>query len=414
MAVSRILIVDNRAKETSFFTELLTDMGIKSVFRSDNSIDALETLPKKKIQMAVVSLDILPTPGTVFIQQLRNMPEFKYLPLCVYSEKVSDDDIFLMQELGFDNILRPPFDREKVEGILKNILESEESLSKTEKALRKVERLIEEDTISAAIQLLTPDVVNDKEHFLRANTLAGTVYLLIDKVDRAKEFHAKVKNEDEDYSPGRHLESKILSAEGKHDEAIAILKDMVDISPKNLGTLLNLGSVFIDADKLDEAKETLDQVSELDQDNEQLKSESGKVAFKEGDMVRAKSLLSKTGQGLRLAKFFNEVAIQFVNSGDFKQGLETYDNARNLMEQSPILYKLTYNMGLAYEKSKDLEMAFKKFVEAYLQEPSFESPYKHIAKIYKERETSGVSIDPADVAKVKEAREKYKALKTAS
>lgn len=411
MPVSRILIVDNRSKETSFFSELLAEMEVPSIFKSDTSVDALEALEKKKIQMAVVSLDILPTPGTVFIQQLRNMPEYKYLPICIYSAKVSDDDIFLMQELGFDNILRPPFDRDKVHETIKNIIDSEDALSKTEKALRKVERMIEEDNISGAIQMLTPEVTNDKEHYLRANTLAGTVYLLIDKVDRAKEFHTKVKVADEDYSPGMHLESKILSAEGKHDEAIAILKDMVDISPKNLGTLLNLGSVFIEADRLDEAKKTLNAVSCLDEDNQQVDGELGKVAFKEGDMERAKALLSKTGQGLRLAKFFNEVAIQFVNSGDIPRGLETYENARNLMEQSPVLYKLTYNMGLAYEKDKNFDEAFKKFVEAYLQEPKFESPYMHIAKIYKERETNGAKIDPADVSKVKEAREKFKALK---
>ena len=113
-----------------------------------------------------------------------------------------------MGELGFENILRPPFDRDKVEELLKGMIDNENATPQIEKSLRKIERLVEEDNISAAIQLLSNKVTQDKTHFLRSNTLGGTIYLTIDKIDRARGFLAAVKEVDPDYSPARHLESK--------------------------------------------------------------------------------------------------------------------------------------------------------------------------------------------------------------
>src|SRR5690606_21881173 len=133
-----------------------------------------------------------------------------------------------------------------------------------------------------------------------------------------------VKQRDEEYVHALYLEAKILSVEGKHEESIKVLQNMVQLTPQNLSTLLNLGSAYIDADKIEEAKETLEQVSLLDPDSQKVKEELGKVAFKEGDLSRAKQLLARTGQGIHLAKFFNEIAIRFVNNKAIDKGIKVY------------------------------------------------------------------------------------------
>ena len=408
MPISRIVIVDNRTKETGFFTELLTDMGIPTVFNADNSFYAMEILHKKKVQFAIVSLDIQPTPGAVFVQQLRNMPEYRYLPICVYSNDVTDADITLMQQLGFDNILRPPFEAGIVSNFIGKLIQAEDTMSEVEKILRQVDLLMEEGKTAEAHELMLPNVLNDESLFCRANTTAGNLALLNDDLAAAKSSLNLVLKKDKTYAPAHYLEAKILSAEGKHEKAIHVLQAMVNVAPQNLSTLLNLGSAFIDADKLAEAKETLEHVAILDPDSKGVKEEMGKVAFKEGDLVRAKKLLAKTGQGIRLAKFFNEIAIQFVNNKAIDKGIRVYKDAIGVMEHSPVLYKLNYNLGLAYEKKQKFAEAFEYYAKAFLDNPSFEPAYAHIARIYKDREKTGVKLDQAKIDRVKKVRKKSK------
>lgn len=414
MSISRVVIVDNKTKETGFFTELLTDMGISTVFSADNSFYAMEILQKKKVQFAIVSLDIQPTPGAVFVQQLRNMPEYRYLPICVYSNDVTDSDIELMRQLGLDNILRPPFETAPVGNFLGKLIQAEDELSETERTLRQVDLLMIEGKNSEALGLLTKEILADQKFFCRSNTTAGDLHLLNDDISHAQIACSLVLNKDQDYTPAVHLKAKLLSAEGKHEQAIQVLQRMVNIAPQNLSTLLNLGSAFIDADKLEEAEETLDQVSLLDPDSTGVKEELGKVAFKKGDLTRAKKLLAKTGQGVRLAKFFNEIAIQFVNNKAIDKGIKVYQDALGVMENSPVLYKLFYNLGLAYEKAGKFEQAFEYYYKAFMAEVTFEPAYAHIARIYKDRKKTGVKLDQKKIEQIKAARKSSKEGQTAA
>ena len=201
----------------------------------------------------------------------------------------------------------------------------------------------------------------------------------------------------------------ICSANDENDRAIEILQEMVEMAPNNISTLLNLGSAYISADRIEEANATLDQISTLDEDNPQLDTERGKAAFKEGDMDKAKALLSKTGQGLKLAKFFNQAAIKFVNANEIEKGISTYGQAIDIMQGSHMLYKLIYNLGLAHKKNKENQKAFDCFCESYLAEPGFENAYKQIAILYKSKSDLNLEVDPDMLQKIKSSRKKVKA-----
>ena len=408
MGIDRILILDDNSTNTLFFEMMLKDIGIKEVVSSPTGDDALILADKKHIQMVICSWELSGMLGTVFIQKLREKKKRKFIPCVIYSKRMDDQDVTLTKELGFQNILSMPFEKEKAREMINSIIDYENNIDPKEVAIRKIQMYMQDGKPGEAFKMFNDNLFKPGPFKSPAMVAAAEVFMGLSKFDKAEGCINDVLDRIPDHFKALQLKARLHSRKGEHEQAIEILSSLMDKSPKNFTTRVNLGSAYVAADMLDEAKETFNGILGDDPSNQDAKDNLATVAFKEGDFSLAEQLIAETENGNELARVFNNMAISQVNSGNYDEAINTYENAIRLLADKTKLFLLHYNLGLAYRKNGAMEKALKTLADSFFDNTNFEKAYVAIARTYKEMKKKRLKPDMDLIKKVKQKRNESK------
>lgn len=404
MGFERFLVVDDNEANLLFFEVLLGEMEASQIYTAEDGPSALRMVREHRIQFIITAWEMDPMPGTVFAQKVTSERATKYLPVLIYSKRMSEEEVQLTQELGLKNILGMPFDKEGARNLINDIMTTEENISPAERRLRKIDAYLEDNKPGEALKLFD-DILSRKPEFKhRAKASLGEAWIQMGKLEKAEKALLEAIEANDDYPRARQLLAKVYSLRGNHDKAIESLRELSEKSPKNLSSLSTLGHAYIDADRHAEAKEVFGKIKDLDDESEEVNDGEAKIAFKEGDINLAAQLIQETKNGEELARFFNNMAISHVIKEEFDQGIETYENAIRVLGDKAKLHLLKYNLGLAYRKKDQLTEAFNLLVESFLLDRTFEKAYAALAKLVKELKSKGESYDLEKIKQVKKAR----------
>jgi tetratricopeptide (TPR) repeat protein len=407
MAVQKILLVDEVEANALFFSVVLADLGFRDVLTAVSGDQALMIAKEHAVQFVVAAWEMTSMPGTLLMQKLRTGKR-RHIPYLIYSKRMSADDLKLTEELGIKNVLTLPLDKEKAKVAVKAVLDLEASLSPEELKIRKVEAIIAADRPTEALRLIDGRLTGKGPHFNRVHVALGQIWLMVSQLPKAEECLLKVLAEDPKSFEAQNLLAQVYSKQGKHDDAIKMLTAMSESSPKNLTTLLSLGSTYVEADRPAEAQAVFDKVGTLDPDSSELKDERGKLAFKEGNLPLAAQLLAQTQNGDSIARHFNNLAIALTHKQQFDKAIETYENAIKLLGSRAKLSALRYNLGLALAKKGALERSFLELVASYKGDPTFEKAYAALARVGKQMTEKGLAYDKTLVREVNQLRKATK------
>lgn len=404
MAIERFMILDDSTGNTLFFEMLLKELGYSKITISPTGADALIQADKQHIQFYIVAWELKGMPGTVFVQKARSKKKRRFVPCIIYSKRMAPDDVRLTKDLGFNNILSMPFDRQAVKEMIQNIVQAEGHLDPRENQLRKIEMYAWDGSPGEAYKMFTDDLFDPGPYQTRALLAATDVFMGLAKIDKAEKCVNDALRNQPDNNRAMQLKARIYSRKGLHDESIAILEKLVKGSPKNISNKINLGSAYVEADRHDEARQVFKDIMDEDPDNQDCKDQMATLAFKEGQFTLAEQLIAETENGNELARAFNNLAISQVAKGDFDRGVATYANAMKMLADKARLYLLQYNLGLAYRKKGALEKSLTELARSYTSEPSFEKAYVAIARVVQELKAKGVKPDAKLIHEVKLAR----------
>jgi tetratricopeptide (TPR) repeat protein len=408
MAIERILIVDGDEANLLFFELLLRDMGIPYIFSSRSGAEGLELAEREHAQMLICAWELEHgMSGTLFVQKVKAKRRRKYMPCLIYSKRMKEEDIQLTRELGFQDILPMPFDKAVAREAIKSMMDRENSILPIEAKLRKIEGFLQIDRIDDALALATNDIFLQRPYYARACTLTAEIFLNKGNFPKAEELLDKAFGAEPDYYPAFQLKARFLSQQGKHQEAIDLLKTMTDKCPANLSTKLNLGNAYIGAKDYDAAKATFNQVMKIDEERQDAKDGLATIAVAQGDIPLAVQLISETENGYEIAKMLNNIAIAQVNSGEHEKGIKTYSDAITILTDKINIAKLQYNLALAFKKKGELLQCWHRLAACYITEPSFEKAYQMLAKVTQTLKESSTSLPKDVIVKVKEVRTAY-------
>jgi tetratricopeptide (TPR) repeat protein len=304
-------------------------------------------------------------------------------------------------------VISLPFDRAKVKETLQFIMDAEAKPNPIESKLRVMEECLAEGRPTEALKMFGPDLSKKGPHLPRYKTAVAETFLQIGNIEKAQKSIAEALEIDPVFLPALYLKARIYTITGKHDEAIDVLKTVSEKSPKNIQSLLNLGSAYISGDKIEEAQKTVDAISLLDPDNKDVNDNKGKIALKKGDLSLAAQLLSETQNGDEIARFYNSLGISMVAKGDFDKGIETYQSAIKILSNKAKTHLLFFNLALAYRKKGDTSNELGYFCESYVAEPSFEKAYASIARALQEAKSKGLTVNKQQIQAAAERRANF-------
>ncbi len=404
MNIERFLILDDNAKNVLFFEMVLKDLGYHNTINAPTGDDALYQADINPVQFFIVAWELKGMPGTLFLQKMRSRKKRKFVPCIIFSKRMSEEDIALTRELGFDDILGMPFDRDRAKHVIGSKIEYEKHLDPREHLLRKIETLMLDGSYREAYRLVDPPLLKASAFQTRAQLDYAEIHIELGDEARAEKLLEEVLQREPAQNRALQIKAKLLSRRGKHDQAIEVLKRLTVTSPRNLSHKVNLGKAYIQADRHDEAREVLNEVQSIDASHQDCLDQLGTLAFKEGNYSLAQQLISQTENGNELARTFNNLGISHVSHNEFDEAVHTYQHAMALLGDKARLYLLYYNLGLAYRKKGDFAESFEALAQAYVSEPSFEKAYIALAKTYQDMKKHGLKASEDLLHKVKEIR----------
>jgi len=166
------------------------------------------------------------------------------------------------------------------------------------------------------------------------------------------------------------------------DQAKELLVKAVEIQPKNITAIHNLGTCYKELGKLDEAKKYYNQVLEINSNHTNANYNLGIIFHELKDLKKAKSYLKKT---VEIQKNFG---LAFFSLGNIHAELKEYNDAvscyQKTIEINPEIVGAHNNLGLVYRSLNDFENAVKSYQSAIKIQPNHAGAFHNLALAYKE------------------------------
>ncbi len=406
MAIKRFLVVDSDDDQRLAMKALLGSMQYADVTVQNNAEQALSLIEPKKIEFIIHNWEMKPLSGAAFCQRVRSHGAWRHIPILIYTKRITGEESRLVTDLGIDNIVPLPIDRDITISKIKEMVSKEEAVSEGMRKFRQALGMAEEEQFQDALNL-AKDCLSDKSISLPVQTLIGHICIQEHEYDQAEDALKQALNLSREHTPALQLQAKLYSRTKRHDQALQILMSLINFSPFNLATLMSISSVYTEQDRLVEAKKAISQVQALDPNNPEAKEQLGVIAFKEGDIKLAKEFLGSTSKGLDLARSLNNIAIALTAKNNVQEGVSAYEAAMEILTGSRHRPLVEYNLGLAFKKQGRLEAALKHFAGSYLTDPGFEKSYGAFVKCIREMRSCGKQVDQFLVSKVKRVRDDF-------
>ena len=109
-----ILVVDDSSSVRNFINVSLSMQGFNVVVATDG-MDALEKLPGRLFDLVITDLNMPNLDGFELIAALREMPEYKTVPIIILTTLTDSESRERGASLGIDSYLIKPFSTEKIQ-----------------------------------------------------------------------------------------------------------------------------------------------------------------------------------------------------------------------------------------------------------------------------------------------------------
>ena len=394
LKISRFLIVGEDLDHIAKFKALLGKLRYQSIATAQKGEEALEMIESKRIQFIIMSWNISPMKGSIFVQRIQANERFCHIPVLVYSDVITDEEFEVAHKLGFDNlILWPNDDSSEAEQIIKMLISKEETLDETEHRIRQANLMRNDKQYDQAINTIKP-ALGEGAFFVETNTFLGEVLYAKEEVKEAEKVLDKVIEKKEGVDKAKKVMARIYSKTDRYQKAVELLEGIKDDMPYSVETLITLGVVHADAGEHDKAREEFKNAKALDPTNEKVSKEEGKLAFKEGKFELAASLLANISDLENVARDFNNRAVGLIGSNRFEDGIKSYQAALDIIGYgSEISHLMEYNLGIACRKSGDLKRAYKILSDLFERLPDYTKSYAALVKVVKEMEKKNMEYD---------------------
>lgn len=114
MALNVLVVDDSAVMRTMIVRAIdLSGLPVKEIFQAGNGREALDVLSRTWIDLALIDINMPVMDGVELIKRVREMPEFKDLPVVVVSTESSTTRIAQLESMGA-RFVHKPFSPEKL------------------------------------------------------------------------------------------------------------------------------------------------------------------------------------------------------------------------------------------------------------------------------------------------------------
>lgn len=109
-----ILVAEDSSSVRKFITLALKLRGY-NVIATQDGMEALEALPKERIDLLLTDLNMPNMDGLNLIKAIRDIPEYENLPIIILSSLSTEEDVNAGLAAGANSYLIKPFNTKRVQ-----------------------------------------------------------------------------------------------------------------------------------------------------------------------------------------------------------------------------------------------------------------------------------------------------------
>ena len=181
----------------------------------------------------------------------------------------------------------------------------------------------------------------------------------------------------------RHIYARCKLQKKDYEGALASLKGAQLISPANVQRLLEMGGVYLEIDRPDQANSIFEEILNLAPELKLAKKGQAQSQLMAGEINEGLDLIRSSLNPREIAAVFNTAAVIAIRNQKYSEGLSLYKiAAKTLVKDADLAAKIAYNMGIGYVKWGKIHPSIACFEKAYSLNANFEDA-KHNAILAK-------------------------------
>lgn len=328
------------------------------------------SISTKNAPLLLIEQNIKNRDMTYLLRQIKT--GFPELWMIIITRETSKQRFVLLHESGVDNCIIKPIG---VQGLIEKMAFTIKPHGKLGRVLEWARTLMAQGESLRALQVCK-QALDLKANSAAALLLIGDIFRGMKQYDKACEAYENASRSSDMYlEPLRKL-TEVYGEMGNAAKRLECMERLNELSPLNVERKLAMGELYLQLNRLDDAKKIFDQALVLS-DREASEYVSG-VAFRVADVYMDKDpqvaaaflqrgLEAKKefwGKGDLLA--FNRVGILLRRAGQWREAAAEYAKA---LKVAPNDESLHYNLAMAFAEGKDFESARASVLKALALNP---------------------------------------------
>jgi tetratricopeptide (TPR) repeat protein len=372
---AKVLIVDDDPSDLKSLQIILEAQKIVVITAKDWST-ALYQFNTQKVDLVIVELALAGLPGTALIQKWRSH-ESEVKRNCAFilstgqTRTVADEA--LITEIGDVATVSKPVKAPLLLGALAQAMslkfQREQVGTFTEKFAGP---FLKQKRFDEAKQVATEKLIPLGK---KRKYAASGVYEKAGDLKRAIQTLEQLTEQDPRNMSYLNDIGRLNMLMGDLDAAKKAYEKADEAAPHNLNRIQEMAAMYLRAKDPEKSIKKLHQVLALNPESPEMKFDMYQTLMSAGYDEHAQKFCKDTSTPMELIRHYNNKGVLFSKTGDFVSAIDEYKKALKLIPKSKEIYRIKYNMAIAYINLKHydhLVTADALLVECLAMKPDFD------------------------------------------
>jgi two-component system chemotaxis response regulator CheY len=347
----RVMIIDDDPAQLNLIESYLRKLSSIDIEKYTDAYDAWQALSLGTYDLVITEWRLKAMSGLCLYNRIRNSRKMARLPVIVMSGFLHKEDIRLLDEDSYTNVLEKPL---QLKPFLK-ILSS--TIAEANAHTRSLNRVVE---LMSSFGSNPPDlsVIVEKMPIERTEAaqfvLSAAQYFFCEGkyAESEKMLKAALRLKPDSLEVKCEL-AKVYHRTNRPSDALVILKSAEKKAPGAIERLCLMGELGLKLNQIEDAQVCFKKVLQIDEEN-QFAKDGATIA---GNMCNHIEGYGRKNLTEKFASSLNIIGITLVRNNKIQEGIEQYRAASSFVDDMLIRAKLNFNIGLAYLRSGRLEEA---------------------------------------------------------
>ena len=384
MNAIKVLLIDS---DISVFKALESKLQKQKIdlYHAGDIQTAMYRFEKQYFNVVLVDSHFPELDGLAIIQKFQNHEvedKRNFWGLLAISTNVSKEQQLLLEELGGISQIQKPFNHATFGSLIQKA-----NSSQIQRSLARKLR----DSILHQYKV-TGDVKAAMSETNQSKSALGSEYypLILKLLDEASaeetlKFLNTIPNGAMSPIKVLSLKGDVYLKTGNLQKAREAYEKANELAPQNLDRLKSLVDVYLESKLPEKARETQKKLIDLSPENPDLKFDFFNQLCEHGFEDIASQFCQEVSAPLEVVKFYNNMGVVHIKSGEIDTSFEEYKRALALYPNNPKNYLIHFNIALAHLKNKGshnrLESATEHLEKALAINPKYDKAIELLQKV---------------------------------